>query len=311
MMLNSRASVPLTEALPWPSPPPSDGRCFVVCDSIETDGRFLLHTLASQVLSASHAVCWVACGPWTDRLIATAMKKMGCETAAAYLRSSTSDNDNNRPLHIRSVPVELATRLEEGSDPAEFDAELYIKELYHSIRSWTSSGSSNGDWIILDDVSALATLVGERLTYCFILSLRALANRTKTFSLMIRCSHDFDLESLKERDTTSVRAGGSRQVDWVGAGGRGASFGTQEDIPWERALTRTGRRDCQCGATCKWTISGSTRPFSLCHFRPRMGQTRRNTAAVTSCSVHSNMDTTGYELLLPRHVCVCHSIERA
>lgn len=148
---------------------------------------------------------------------------MGCEAAAAYLRGST----NTPPLSIRSVPVEMATRLEEEN--AYFDAELYVKELYHSIRSWT------GDWIVIDDVSALATLVGERLAYCFVLSLRALANQTKNFSVIVRCSHDYDMEIIREQDTASVHAGGSRHVDWVGAGGRGLSrHGVV--VPWERAL---------------------------------------------------------------------------
>jgi hypothetical protein len=235
-MNSSAVSVPLTEALPWPSPPPSDGRLFLVCDSIETDGRFLLHTLCSQVLSSSvsqKGVFWVACGPWTDVLIATSLKKMGCEAAASYIR----DSNKHHPLTIRSVPVDIVTRMEENAD---FDAELYVKELYHSIKSWTG-----GDWIVIDDASALATLVGKRLTYCFIMSLRALANKRRrrttksSVSIMVKCSHDYDMEIQREQDTTSVRAGGSRcHVDWVGAGGgggRGVSSG-HDVCPWERAL---------------------------------------------------------------------------
>jgi hypothetical protein len=136
----------------------------------------------------------------------------------------------------------MATRLEEQEKKADFDAELYVKELYHSIRSRT------GDfWIVIDDVSALATLVGERLAYCLVLSLRALTRRTKRCSMVVRCSHDYDMEFMREQDAASVRAGGSsRHVDWVGAGGggggqqRGVSGQQHGDVvvavPWERAL---------------------------------------------------------------------------
>jgi hypothetical protein len=176
------------------------------------------------------------------------LKKMGCETAAttttsaaaaaaANLRDGSTSTDNTRTpplLTIRSVPVDMATRLEENADAADadFDAELYLKELYHSIRSWTS------DWIVMDDVSALATLVGERLAYCFVLSLRALVKQTKTCSIMVRCSHDYDMDILKEQqDTASVHAGCSRRrhVDWVGAGGVSKHV-HDVTVPWERAL---------------------------------------------------------------------------
>lgn len=229
--MNSTASVPLTEALPWPSPPPSDGRFFLVCDSIETDGRFLLHTLASQVLySQGCSVLWVACGPWTDQLIVAALKKMGCDKA------TTSR------LRVRSVSVDMSTRiLEENND--NFNVELYVKELHHFISSWImTNGGGGGNWIVIDDVSSLATLVGERLTYCFVLSLRALAKRNMSCSIIMKCWHDFDMEILREQATTSIRAGGSRRhVDWVGAGGgrRSEGFGRHDhddNVPWELTL---------------------------------------------------------------------------
>ena len=46
-------SVPLTDVLPWGDSIPNGGRTILICDSTETDGRFLLHTLASQCINAS------------------------------------------------------------------------------------------------------------------------------------------------------------------------------------------------------------------------------------------------------------------
>ena len=226
--MNTSASVPLMEALPW-SASTVGGKCWLVCDSIETDGRFLLHTVASQALSSKERVFWLACGPWTCQLIAAAMKKLGCEAAAAYVRDSSS---LQHPLHIRSVTVEMSTRLE-GKE--RFDIERYTKELYHSIRSWLEiDETSYRNLIVVDDASALASLIGERLTYCFLLSLRAFAKRTKNCNLIILCSQDYEMDIKKEQDTSSVRAGGSRNADWVGAGG--GSSDAPAYIPWERSL---------------------------------------------------------------------------
>lgn len=225
--MNSSASVPLSEALPWLTPSDTS-KCWLVCDSVETDGRFLLHTVATQTLKLDQNVYWVACGPWTCRLIAAAMKKLGCEAAALYLRDSSS----SCPLHIQSVTVDISTKLANDDTENEFDTEVYMKELFQSIRTWTLQ-QSDGGLVVIDDASALASLVGERLTYCFLLSLRALTKRANC-NILIRCSQDYDMDVLKEQDTSSVRAGGSRNIDWVGAGG--AIKDSSVRIPWERNL---------------------------------------------------------------------------
>lgn len=47
-------SIPLSDALPWDrNNPPSHGCLLVITDSSETDGRFILHTLAAQYLSSN------------------------------------------------------------------------------------------------------------------------------------------------------------------------------------------------------------------------------------------------------------------
>lgn len=181
--------------------------------------------MATKALSSKQSVYWLACGPWTDKLIAAAMKKMGCEAAASYTRDSSSSS----PLNICSVTVDMSARLESSED---FDAEVYVKELYHSIRSWVQT-RNGAALIVVDDASILASLVGERLSYCFLLSLRALVKRTNN-NLLIRCSQDYDLDLLKEEDTSSVRPGASRNVDWVCAGG--AIHDAPIHIPWDRGL---------------------------------------------------------------------------
>ncbi len=101
------SSVPLTDVLPWGDCIPTGGRTILICDSAETDGRFLLHTIATQCLnnntsssspftsSPSYSsstqmktnskknkkgkVLWIHCGSSTNNDIKTALKKSGCD----------------------------------------------------------------------------------------------------------------------------------------------------------------------------------------------------------------------------------------
>ena len=208
--MNSSASVPLMDALPWSR---SDSNsCWLVCDSVETDGRFLLHSLVTRTLKQqAQNVYWLACGPWTSQLIAAALKKMGCDAAASYLRDSASSPSEYSKRHGRHV-------LPNSRKNDELDVELYIKELYRSIRTWIHQNANGDALIVIDDVSALACLVGERLTFCLLQSLRALQT-SNNFNFIMKCSQDYDMDLLQQEDTSSVRPGGSPNVDWVGAGG--------------------------------------------------------------------------------------------
>merc|ERR1719330_1970662 len=92
-------SVPLADVLPWSDTPLTDRKTIMICDSTETDGRFLLHTLASQFIKSHptsekthtdgttaiptsnehNKVIWVSCGPLTEQLILSGLKKIGCD----------------------------------------------------------------------------------------------------------------------------------------------------------------------------------------------------------------------------------------
>lgn len=111
------SSVPLTDVLPWGDGIPTGGRTILICDSAETDGRFLLHTIATQCLNNNTSsssssftssstitspnvnsysssssqlktnykknkkgkVLWIHCGSSTNSNIRTALKKSGCD----------------------------------------------------------------------------------------------------------------------------------------------------------------------------------------------------------------------------------------
>jgi hypothetical protein len=204
------ASVPLTDVLPsW-----DDGNTastILVCDSLQTDGRFLFSTVAAS--SVMKNVLWLGCGSQSSKQIATSLKKLGLDSASTFMKQSlheTDDDDNfwKRPLHIHSLTVEMSERLL-MEEAVSFDGQAYLKEIYNRIRIWLQSSSeSSFCCVILDDVSALATLLGDALIYCFVASVRALC-RTTSATFFLRCWHD------AEQSTKPLPV-----VTWIGAGGR-------------------------------------------------------------------------------------------
>ncbi len=234
------AAVPLTDALPssWQTPLlVASPRTILIGDSIHSDGTFLLHTVASQVLSSSSSssrrereragdegttstsgrVFWLVGGPWTEVLVATALKRFGCEAAASYLRkfqqskSTTAkggeEEHDDKPLCILSLTDMLAQHFQQMDDRNEDESDNYndswnwsevcLKEVYRRIQTWSRMmtnqshhhNQSSSQWIILDDVSSMANLLGPRVVYRFVYAVRALA-RKQSMGLIVRCSWD-------------------------------------------------------------------------------------------------------------------------
>lgn len=234
--------MPLTDALPW-EVPPAHHRTLVVNDSIGTDGRFLLYTLASQVFSAvsSEGRClWLACGSVTEPQILQGLKKIGCDKSVISKAKLWSNKKQQQveqvettaspSLSIRSVACDISMQLQ--NPDAEFEEQIYLKRIYQYIQSWLTEedGNNKRNWIILDDVSALANLLGERLVYSFLMKLNS--KRHGKYGLMIRCSNDSEQESLPTLAGSSLASG----PDWFGAGGLSSPQSTICEIPWERSL---------------------------------------------------------------------------
>lgn len=231
-------TTPLIEAFPWSREGGTHpSRHILVTDSIEADGRFLLHSIASQTLNntAQNSVMWLSCGPLSEKLIATALRKMGCDAASAYLKHYINTaNPWKGPLVIHAILGEAITLYK---DEDQLQPEVYLRHLYQRIRSWRAEISSQGSrkhvLLVLDDVSALGNLLGERLVYFFISYLRALEGVV----LLIRCSNSSDKGGLdfgsNEPSLTSPR---DRSTLWFGSGGTSSMRSTGSSAPWERSL---------------------------------------------------------------------------
>jgi hypothetical protein len=287
-MMNA-SSVPLEEALPWSI---EKARTVLIYDSVETDGRFLLYTLAKQVLTtpattttattsgggswnseagpASGRVLWLECAPVSNQQVATGLKKIGCDAAATYLRghnnnprsSTLSSSSALSPLTIRSLGVEVgasvmsSTSLDgniDGAKTAEetvkWNGEAFLIGLYKQVKQWLAEEQKHPDrrrlpsWIILDDVSSLAMMLGDsRPVYKFVDSLNGLSSLIG-FGLAIRCSHDVDQEFYKQKQLDGQNRNNNdnaANVGWVGLGGLCNNDNNNQIhgyVPWERYLT--------------------------------------------------------------------------
>jgi hypothetical protein len=273
-------TIPLQEVIPWS---PNTPRKILVCDSIETDGSFVLstmtaHLFSSMSLSSSSVMqtkglnrhqmplsrgLWLSGNASTERQVASTLKKLGCDAGAAYLRKNNNDNNNVNNSHngltIRSLALEIADLIlksdssENGEDYCQFDRERYLKSVYNDVKAWVNdishdnieeeskAAESDSSWIILDDVTALASILGDTMVYCFVESLLSLVNQPKTSStrqcgLIIRCSGDLDQMLYRIEGNE-----GKDHSGWFGAGGLSHKQATHETlyktfVPWERAL---------------------------------------------------------------------------
>jgi hypothetical protein len=154
--------IPLQEALPWS---PDISRNFLICDSIETDGRFLLSTMAAQVLTTTgtetktsststssgkrkRKLLWISGHAATEHQILTSLKKMGCDTMGL---TKTTSSSSSSILTIRSLAVEISnqilpsnnTKSDDGTSPLfAFDGERYLKSVYQDVKKWIQQESN-------------------------------------------------------------------------------------------------------------------------------------------------------------------------
>ena len=158
MSLLSANAVPLPDVLPWADVLPPN-RTVLINDSVGTDGRFLLHTLASQTLRGSSSgvsggssagssfrrawpadssappssssapggrVLWLGCTPATVKQVASALKKIGCDASlttaaslAAPMATSSSPTAKSRRLEIVPIMLEAANEILSSADDKE------------------------------------------------------------------------------------------------------------------------------------------------------------------------------------------------
>lgn len=244
-------SVPITDILPWGDSPPTGGRTVVIYDSAETNGRFLLHTIASQCLrpqsrnpssstlvspslhsstppnptshEGCHHVLWIHCGTKTEGQLLTAMKKCGCDTRG--------NDDRVSILFIPIIESEMCLENQGQKQNAKTldplitcDEGESLQRLYKSVHSITSQWSKYV--IILDDVTFMSAYFGGHLTMVFLQKIRSLVRRqshVKENSFILLASNDVDQEnfihSVKDPQDTNVT--GRKIMQYIGAGGKG------------------------------------------------------------------------------------------
>jgi hypothetical protein len=217
----------------------------LVTDSVSCDGRFVLYTIAAAVLSKNmnpslyqspfvaksvklhpkkSRVLWINCTSVVNESIVHAFKKVGLErdVISSILIGGPAKQrfDGSERLFIHSVASSIAEANVQVDDITSVNA------LYLLIKDFVSKRDDNSIndpiVVVLDDISALSALFGERLVYSFVLSLNSPSRSSShPFGLVVRCSNDCDVDASGVYATSQI---GSDNSSATG------------DVPWERSL---------------------------------------------------------------------------
>jgi hypothetical protein len=249
----------LSQVFPW-----KENDTILVTDSVACDGRFVMYAAASAALTpqgdaasqlASNqkeaCVLWLGCTSIIESTILASLRKIGCDksvlTSALLLdqrlmRSSSLceliEREQEIPLlTVCSIPSVMEQHLE--PDAGEFKAETLVKDIFQLVQSWrkTLQHTSKGPmWVIVDDVSTLASHVGKRLAYHFLLLLQSWKFREEAcnFGLLVRCANDYDLELI------GLIPASTPNYDWLDRVESDSDsqrlFRSPDIVPWERAI---------------------------------------------------------------------------
>ncbi len=269
-MNSTSSSVPLTDVLPWGDEPVCGGRTVLLLDSAETNGRFILHSIASQCLKTKTKaklkktlsrpdssslspwnIIWMSCGVYIEDNVRAAMKKIGCD-----LRKNADRLDF---INITHHLVELHTGYNTDSNS---DSEC-LKTIYHQVRDKMSNNNSKC-MIILDDVTSLATYFGHTLTYVFLQKIRAMVRRYRRrrsatdsnldASLIMLASHDQDQEIHMNT------SGGQSEQNNVSGGQRSQQIGAEQVMISNAMLESNSHNmnmvhDAELSTECIWERS--------------------------------------------------------
>jgi len=253
---------------------------------------------SSSTASTTTAILWLSCTSSSNRQIAMSLKKVGCDAATAYLKQSPPSNPASstttpatsascRPLHIIPMLLQISDRLnashanddddDDDDGHAKLDGLDYLKTVYQKVRSelllLSESPSYEHAMIVLDDVSNLASILGEQVVYAFIHQLRSMIkSMTKMTSsnkrpedegrdthpkknlnmcLLMKCSFDagqeyslggFEEEESDGRNSSSGTPNNANM--WVGSGGDQINVVAESQSsrhgrphrPWENSL---------------------------------------------------------------------------
>lgn len=220
-------SIPLNDAFPpwWdgaieslspPNPSSSADSCtkaaetktILINDCLETDGKFLLYTLASQHLSHNNnqsttnksrrddcgqrRLFWISGGSSTETQIAASLKKIGC---------SSSDLDNNMSSRVQIVSIaqhysDLIMSDSKIKQESTDDEEEYLKSLYKRFREWSNAGDKDGPiLLIIDNVTTMSNMFHNLHIFGFLQKVRKFLDSKSSSPGQSRCKHLIGIRS--------------------------------------------------------------------------------------------------------------------
>jgi hypothetical protein len=180
----------------------------------------------------------------TDQATLYSLQKIGCSKDIAFSAllpdnpgrrnqaTSKGNDESTRQLTIRSVPSLIQKAILRDDAKEQVDEVAVARDLFQIVTTWLQQrNNGQSDCVILDDVSALGTLLGCQLTYRLVSALSSLAKSEQhPFQLAVRCSNDCEIEKLG----LTV----PREKDWFGSTSLSRNVDDDDEVlvPWERFL---------------------------------------------------------------------------
>lgn len=238
MSTASLSRCPIEDVLPWLTAAKRPGAnaaaqnsTILIQDRVQTSGRFLLFVTVANAHHNQQGVLWLSfSGAYTIELMQQGLKKMGCLVAGSAPRTATAETnvssstftDATQRLTMRAVAQEMAeTIMLKGA--SDFDAESFVRGLYRQVSEWVQKQEAPC-LLLLDDVSALADLVGPRLAFTLVYQIRAKLNSGQA-RLLVRCAGDYCAQSTS-----------TDEQKWIGVSGENSPTTTTSPFGWESCL---------------------------------------------------------------------------
>lgn len=196
---------------------------------------------ATTTTKMSTSVYYVTGGPTTNQEVTTRVQRGkrrivgpgGTGTGTGGGVGSIGGGSGR--LTIRCLASEMAQALlasmndanddddDDDAGAGAFDGEKYLKDIYKEIKEWVwQQPKQNVSWIVLDDLSAMATLLGDTTVFCFVDSLFAFVARgelTGQVGFVLRSSNGHRQASYQSQTTGSDNDDDMTAKVWAGAGG--------------------------------------------------------------------------------------------
>lgn len=183
----------VSHLLPWDDKPPMKGQTILLTDTIKTDGRFMLHILASQYISIYNNVniikskksnprhhnsgggklIWISCTSETEKQIMKSINMYYDKISTSSTTTTTMKKSSSFScFEVISAPKEIFSCNNNNNSEDNYLHQLYLRIFPKKMQEDDDKEVT----IIIDDLSYLINFFGDRQVFGFIQELRNRSN---------------------------------------------------------------------------------------------------------------------------------------